>query len=137
MSFPPPERIEWMYDRRSSSRARSELELWAREQGIGGGDRDRLALALSEMVANAAEATQSPFHVEAILHHADRPALQLIVINEGRLNDLPDRSEWHPTAALTVRGHGLGVIEAVADEVEVLNPSPDTVGIAATFSLGS
>lgn len=129
------DRSEWVFDRRTSAVARAEFDRWAQGHQIRSEDRDRLALVLSELVANAAQATPEPFTVAATLNESAGRQVRLTVINEGRFDDIPDRSDWGPAEPMSIRGRGLEVVEALADDVEVLRPSSETVAVAATLSL--
>lgn len=109
--------------------ARVATDEWLVERGAGDDLRDRIALAVSELVSNAAEASGDAIVVEAV----DRPdRVEITVTNRAADTALPARESWRPEHALADRGRGLFIVDTVADHVEV-DTGDDTVRVTAVF----
>ena len=97
------------------------------KQGIGEDLRERVALVVSELSANAAQAsTSEEFELSiTVEHEPDR--VRCTVINEAAAGDLPPRDAWRLDDLLARRGRGLGLVDAIAEDVDVRTSGPDLI----------
>ena len=94
-------------------------ELWAREPGVPGDERDRFTLALAEVVGNVVEhgRTEAGAVPEVVVHVAATPE-EVIgeVVDDGVEVPDPDRAEL-PDDPLAEGGRGLALAHMAVDEV--------------------
>lgn len=98
--------------------ARHRLSDWLSELDLPQSTIDDMALAITELVTNAVEA--SPTASAPVLVHAtcsDRD-LSIEVIDEGQGFDLEDTNSTRP-GPRAIRGRGLPIVRALVDLVEV------------------
>lgn len=97
-------------------RARKAAVTWLRDRQVDERVVDDAALVVSELSANAVEASPAvTFELRLELTGA---ALGVTVENEAALTDLPDRADWGPRSPLDVRGRGLSIVDALARQVD-------------------
>ena len=95
--------------------------------------RDAVALAASELCSNAVQAGKGEvFEVELSIS-SESTAVELRVLNEATLDDIPERSTWPPADRLAVRGRGLSIVESIASSIE-FSTSGGRLAAIATFT---
>jgi anti-sigma regulatory factor (Ser/Thr protein kinase) len=97
--------------------ARHGLNRWLRTVGVGEEQRDEFAMVVTEMVANAVEASPTPTSEIEVIARRDADQVVLVVSDQGWGFQLDGRPELPPAAAL--RGRGLPIIDALTDRIDV------------------
>jgi anti-sigma regulatory factor (Ser/Thr protein kinase) len=77
-----------------------------------------LVLATSELVTNAIEHGRSASVLITARHDGSRASVS--IRSGGDTNRLADVAEWRTAAPDRVTGRGLGIVNAIADDVEVV-----------------
>lgn len=115
--------------------ARHTLTNWLRELGIEGDVVDDLALAMTELVTNAVEA--SPSTASEVVIHAvfASPDIHLEVADRGGGFTLGAHTFDEP-GPQSIRGRGLPIVQALVDHVAVTRRKGETK-VIATRRLGS
>ncbi|MEQ8840789.1 MAG: ATP-binding protein [Acidimicrobiales bacterium] len=103
-----------------------------RRQGVSAELVDVVALATSELCANAVQAGKgSTFDVQA---HAseDGSRVAMQVRSAGVLDDIPDRSTWKSEDPLAHRGRGLAIVDTIAETLD-FDSDHEGLTVSATF----
>lgn len=104
---------------------RADVVSWLDGGGAGDDVRERAALVVSELAANAVQAAPGrPFEVDA---RWDAAHVVVTVRNATDGERPPRRSSWGPVDALAPRGRGLAIVDALADGVAVDDDGGDVV----------
>jgi anti-sigma regulatory factor (Ser/Thr protein kinase) len=117
----PPFERELPADLSTLAQARAGLRAWLRTQGVDAGTADDVVLAASEAMANAAEHGCGPEAGGSLSIRAERGPDAAVVVS------VRDPGRWRPAAPTGDRGHGLLVMRALMDEVQVQPGNGTTV----------
>lgn len=112
---------------------RHDIVGWCRDQGLSTVLTGRAELVISELASNAIQA--SPGSAFEVVFEARRPfGARIAVTNTTAGPSPPPRRAWRPTGPLAVRGRGLLIVAAVADEVIVDRARSGLVTVAALLN---
>lgn len=122
-----PTPLQRAYDGATSSlrSVRTDLLGWLADAGADDEVRERAALVVSELAANAVQAAPGRrFAVDAAW---EDPHVVVTVRNETDGDRPPRQATWGPVDALAPRGRGLAIVDALADGVTVDDAGGDVV----------
>ena len=98
-------------DARSLGEARNALAAWLARSGVGDEQVDDVLIATNEACMNAVEHSGAPEDTKIELSASlDGPSLAI---------DVKDHGSWHEPVPTGDRGHGLGLMRALMDLVEI------------------
>jgi anti-sigma regulatory factor (Ser/Thr protein kinase) len=112
--------------------ARTDVTGCLNERGVGQDLRERAELVLSELAANAVQASPgSPFGLRMVL---DKDGAVVVAVTSHTNNGSPPpREHWGPRTLLSPSGRGLMIVDELSDQVVVDTPDPRTVVVTATL----
>ncbi|MGF1597963.1 MAG: ATP-binding protein [Acidimicrobiales bacterium] len=116
----------------SVAEARRFIGACADELRLDDERRQSIELVVSELATNAVQA--APDHDFEIRARHDAPDLIVTVVNRALEVDIPDRVDWRADNALARRGRGLGIVDLLADSVDV-HTTAENVTVTVTFGL--
>ena len=112
------------------------LELTSRgvshERGVDPDLRERAELVLSELAANAVQASPgNPFGLRLSL--GNDGAVVVTVTSYTSNGSPPPRERWGPMTLRAPSGRGLMIVDELSDQVVIDKPDPRTVVVTATL----
>jgi anti-sigma regulatory factor (Ser/Thr protein kinase) len=112
--------------------ARTDVTSGLHERGVDPDLRDRAELVISELAANAVQASPgNPFGLRLSL---DNDGAVVVVVTSHTINgSLPPRERWGPTTLRSASGRGLMIVDELSDRVVIDQPDPQTVVVTATL----
>lgn len=112
--------------------ARTEMTGCLNERGVDQDLRERAELVLSELAANAVQASPGdPFGLRLTI--GNDGAVIVAVTSHTSNGSPPPREHWGPATLLAPRGRGLMIVDELSDQVVVDKPEPRTVVVTATL----
>jgi anti-sigma regulatory factor (Ser/Thr protein kinase) len=112
--------------------ARTDATGCLNEYGVDEDLRERAELVLSELAANAVQASPgSPFGLRMTL--ATDGSVVVSVTSHTNNGSPPPRRQWGPVTVLALSGRGLMIVDHLSDRVVVDKPDPRTVVVTATL----
>jgi anti-sigma regulatory factor (Ser/Thr protein kinase) len=110
--------------------ARTDVTGCLHQRGIDPDLLDRAELVLSELAANAVQASPgNPFGLR--LSVGNDGAVVVSVTSHTSNGSLPPRQRWGPMTLRAPTGRGLMIVDELSDQVEVDRPDPRTVVVTA------
>jgi anti-sigma regulatory factor (Ser/Thr protein kinase) len=113
--------------------ARLAVQAFLSDNGVADEVIERAKLIVSELATNAVEASPGRDYRLSVAVDADRVIIR--VRNRAPGGPLPPRTEWGPDSLLALRGRGLHLVAALADEVGV-HEQPESVEVTAVIATG-
>ena len=112
--------------------ARTDVTGCLHERGVDPDLRDRAELVLSELAANAVQASPgNPFGLRLSL---DNDGAVVVSVTSHTSNGSPPPPEqWGPITMRAASGRGLMIVGELSDEVVIDKPDPRTVVVTATL----
>lgn len=112
--------------------ARTDVLGFLTDRGIEQDLRERAELVLSELAANAVQASPGkPFGLRMTL--VSDGAVVVAVTSHTDNGSPPPRAEWGPVAMRAPTGRGLMIVDELSEDVVVDKPDPSTVVVTATL----
>jgi anti-sigma regulatory factor (Ser/Thr protein kinase) len=112
--------------------ARTDVTGCLHERGVDPDLRDRAELVLSELAANAVQASPgNPFGLRLSL--GNDGAVVVTVTSSTSNGSPPPRERWGPMTLRAPSGRGLMIVDELSDQVVIDRPDPRTVVVTATL----
>ena len=112
--------------------ARTDVTGCLHERGVDPDLRDRAELVLSELAANAVQASPgNPFGLRLSL--GNDGAVVVTVTSYTSNGSPPPRERWGPMTLRAPSGRGLMIVDELSDQVVIEKPDPRTVVVTATL----
>ena len=112
--------------------ARTDVTGCLHERGIDQDLLERATLVLSELAANAVQASPgNPFSLRLSL--GNDGAVVVALTSQTNNGSPPPREKWGPTTLRAPNGRGLMIVDELSDQVVVVSPDPRTVVVTATL----
>jgi len=112
--------------------ARTDVTGCLHERGVDEDLRDRTELVLSELAANAVQASPgNPFGLRLSL--GNDGAVVVTVTSSTTNGSPPPRERWGPATLRAPSGRGLMIVDELSDLVVIDKPDPRTVVVTATL----
>jgi anti-sigma regulatory factor (Ser/Thr protein kinase) len=112
--------------------ARTDVTGCLHERGVDPDLRDRAELVLSELAANAVQASPgNPFGLRLSL--GNDGAVVVTVTSSTSNGSPPPRERWGPSTLRAPSGRGLMIVDELSDQVVIDKPDPRTVVVTATL----
>jgi anti-sigma regulatory factor (Ser/Thr protein kinase) len=112
--------------------ARTDATGCMHQYGVDQDLRERAELVLSELAANAVQASPgSPFGLRMTL--STDGSVVLAVTSHTDNGSPPPHQQWHPATVRAPTGRGLMIVDHLSEQVVVNKPDPRTVVVTATL----
>ena len=96
--------------------ARSDITDWLRDRGCDDDSVERAVLIASELATNAIQAAPgAPFTV--LLESVSPHHVELTIANPNADTSIPPGRPWTTSQVLAPQGRGLGIVDALSDDV--------------------
>jgi anti-sigma regulatory factor (Ser/Thr protein kinase) len=112
--------------------ARTDVTACLHDYGVDENLRERAELVLSELAANAVQASPgSPFGLRMTV--STDGSVVVAVTSHTNNGSPPPREQWGPVTVRASSGRGLMIVDHVSERVVVDKPDPRTVVVTATL----
>ena len=112
--------------------ARTDVTMLLHQRGVDPDLRDRAELVISELAANAVQASPgNPFGLRLSLDNDG--AVVLTVTSYTSNGSPPPRERWGPITLRAASGRGLMIVGELSNRVVIDQPDPQTVVVTATL----
>ena len=112
--------------------ARTDVKGCLHEHGVGLDLRERTELVLSELAANAVQASPGwPFGL--CMRLASDGSVVVTVTSHTDNGSPPPRQQWGPVTLRAPSGRGLMIVDSLSERVVVDKPDPRTIVVTATL----